>query len=188
MLMVMALAAKEGIRPALLFITGLVTGVWFHTLLLLLGISALIMTVPGALRLMATFGMLYLLYLAVITFKERHQSVQHVDSVKANPNGGGSRFWRGVIMNISNPKVLLFFLAFFPQFAQLNEAGYQARIVLLAVIFIVCSFLAFAVIAWLTSAIGQKHMTNPRYKTLMDWFSIGVFVILALWMLFSLVL
>jgi len=188
MLMVISLAAKEGLKPALLFITGLVSGVWFHTLLILLGVSALIMTTPGALRLMAAFGVVYLSYLAVVTFNERHQLMEVTDSALTVSNGSRSRFWRGVIMNISNPKVLLFFLAFFPQFAQLNEPGYQLRIVLLAFIFIISSFVAFAGIAWLTARLGQKQMTNPRYKVLMDWFSIIVFVFLALLMLFTMVL
>ena len=91
-------------------------------------------------------------------------------------------------MNISNPKVLLFFLAFFPQFAQLDQPGFQLRIIVLAIIFILSSFVAFALIAWLTARLGQKQMNNPRYKTIMDWFSIGVFVLLALWMFFSLVM
>lgn len=186
--MVMTLAAREGLKPAVLFITGLVTGVWFHTLLILLGVSALIMALPGALRLMAAFGGLYLLYLAVATFRERHQSLRQSDSSLTAPHSNRSRYWRGVIMNISNPKVLLFFLAFFPQFAQLEQAGYQIRIVILALIFIVTSFMAFALVAWLTARLGQKQMTNPRYKFMMDWFSIAVFVFLAIWMFVTLVL
>ncbi len=188
MLMVMTLAAKEGLKPALLFITGLVTGVWFHTLLILLGVSALIMTLPGALRMMAAFGVIYLLYLAFATYQERHQVQQQPGSQPVVPQSGSSRYWRGVIMNISNPKVLLFFLAFFPQFAQLDQPGFQLRIIVLAIIFILSSFVAFALIAWLTARLGQKQMNNPRYKTIMDWFSIGVFVLLALWMFFSLVM
>lgn len=192
MLMVITLSAREGLKPALLFISGLVTGVWFHTLLLLLGVSALIIAMPGAMRLMATFGMLYLLYLAWMTFKERHASVSQNGAAGSAQvlvsNQNRSRFWRGIIMNISNPKVLLFFLAFFPQFAQLDVAGYQLRIVLLAVIFIVCSFAAFALVAWLTAQLGQKQMTNPRYKVMMDWFSIVVFLFLAAFMFFTLVL
>ena len=188
MLMVMTLAAREGLKPAVLFITGLVTGVWFHTVLILLGVSALIMTLPGALRFMAAFGALYLLYLAFATYRERHQPLNQSNEQLTAPKSGRSRYWRGVIMNISNPKVLLFFLAFFPQFAQLDQAGYQVRIVVLAIIFILSSFVAFALIAWLTARLGQKQMNNPRYKTIMDWFSIAVFVLLALWMFFSLVM
>lgn len=188
MLMVVTLAAKEGLKPALLFISGLLAGVWFHTLLLLLGVSALIMAMPGALRFMAAFGALYLLYLALATYQERHQPMSQSETQLTTPKSGRSRFWRGVIMNISNPKVLLFFLAFFPQFAQLDQAGYQVRIVVLAFIFIISSFLAFASIAWLTARLGQKQMINPRYKTIMDWFSIGVFVLLAVWIFFTLVI
>ncbi|KAA3642569.1 MAG: LysE family translocator [Proteobacteria bacterium] len=188
MLMVISLAAKEGLKSAVLFITGLVSGVWFHTVLLLLGVSTLIATMPGALRIMAAFGVIYLLYLAWMTFQERHRQLTPVDPHKTSPKPGNSRYWRGVIMNISNPKVLLFFLAFFPQFAQLNQPGYQFRIVILAVIFIVSSFFAFAMVAWLTSKVGQKQMTNPRYKTMMDWFSVVVFVLLAAVMLITMVL
>lgn len=185
--MVVALAAKEGFKSAILFISGLISGVLFHTLLLLLGVSAFIMTVPGAVRIMAAFGVVYMLYLAWMTYQERHNQAKATNqdlTIKSNR----SRYWRGVIMNMSNPKVLLFFLAFFPQFAQLNKPGYQGRIMWLALIFMVCSFAAFAVVAKVTAVLGQKQINNPRYKNMMDWFSIVVFVLLALSLLFTMVL
>ena len=181
MLMVITIAAREGFKSSLLFISGLISGVCFHALLLLLGIATLITQVPGALRLMAVFGVLYLLYLAWLTFRERRSRVQSDKAVTT----GQSRYWRGVIMNISNPKVLLFFLAFFPQFAELDKPGFEVRILLLSLVFMVVSYMAFALVAWITAYGSQKQMTNPRYKNTMDWLSIVVFIALACWLFFD---
>lgn len=178
MLMVITIAAREGFKSSLLFISGLISGVCFHAALLLLGIATLITQLPSAMRLMAVFGVLYLLYLAWLTFQERNTRVSADKPVKTTK----SRYWRGVIMNISNPKVLLFFLAFFPQFAQLEQPGYKLRIVVLALIFMAVSYLVFMVVAWITAYSSQKQLTNPRYKKTMDWLSILVFVVLALWL------
>lgn len=185
MLMVITIAAREGFKSSLLFISGLISGVCFHALLLLLGIATLITQIPGALRLMAVFGVLYLAYLAWLTFQERHSRVQSEQAVTTGQTGNQSRYWRGVIMNISNPKVLLFFMAFFPQFAQLEKPGYGLRILLLSLVFMTVSYLAFTLVAWITAYGSQKQMTNPRYKTTMDWLSIVIFIALALWLFFD---
>ncbi len=185
MLMVISITAREGLKSSLLFISGLISGVCFHALLLLLGIATLITQLPGAMRLMAVFGVLYLGYLAWLTFQERHSRVQSEEAVTTTQTINRSRYWRGVIMNITNPKVLLFFLAFFPQFAQLEKPGYGQRIVLLSLVFMAVSYLAFALVAWITAYGSQKQMTNPRYKVIMDWLSIVVFIALALWLFFD---
>ncbi len=179
-LLVVTIAAKEGFKKALLLTAGLASGVIFHTTLIILGVSALIVASPYAMKLTALFGAGYLLYLAYLTWRHRTDSVSTSDrSIQ------GSYYWRGVIMNISNPKVLLFFLALFPQFAQLNEAGYHWRIAILGLIFIAVTILVFGGLAYLTAKSTQNFIKNPRFKITMDYITIGIFILLSGLLIYS---
>ncbi len=182
-LLVVAIAAKEGFKKAIQLTFGLVSGVIFHTLLIILGISALIIASPIAMKLIAVFGACYLLYLAWLTWKHREAQgeVNQVNTIK------GSYYWRGVIMNISNPKVLLFFLALLPQFAQLDVPGYNWRIAILALLFIVAAVLVFGSLAWLTAHSAQNFMQNPRFKLIMDYITVGIFMVLSGLLLYSII-
>ncbi len=179
-LLVVTIAAKEGFKKAMQLTLGLASGVIFHTLLIILGFSAIIIASPHAMTAIAVFGAGYLLYLAWLTWRHRGDAI-HTDANKIQ----GSYYWRGVIMNISNPKVLLFFLALFPQFAQLDQPGYHWRIAMLGVIFIVVTLLVFGGLAFLTAKSTQNFMQNPRFKIGMDYVTVGVFVLLASLLLYS---
>ncbi|TDR22600.1 LysE family translocator [Marinicella litoralis] len=179
-LLVVTIAAKEGFKKSLQLTLGLASGVVFHTSLIILGVSAAIITYPHAMKLVAAFGAVYLLYLAWLTWQHRQDAID--SSVQEI---SGSYYWRGVIMNISNPKVLLFFLALFPQFAQLDEPGYHWRIAILGLIFIAVTIMVFGGLAYLTAKSTQSFMQNPRFKKGMDYVTIGVFMLLAGLLLFS---
>jgi threonine/homoserine/homoserine lactone efflux protein len=180
-LLVVAIAAKEGFNKALQLTLGLASGVIFHTSLIILGFSAIIIASPVAMKLIALFGAGYLLYLAWLTWQHRNEAIQANNTPKIQ----GSYYWRGVIMNISNPKVLLFFLALFPQFAQLDQPGYHWRIAVLGVIFILTTVAVFGGLAYLTAKSTQNFMQNPRFKLGMDYVTVGIFVGLAGLLLYS---
>lgn len=179
-LLVVAIAAKEGFKRALLLTLGLASGVVFHTLLIILGVSAVIIASPYAMKLIAVFGALYLLYLAWLTWRHRAAAIS-----TEGQQIQGSYYWRGVIMNISNPKVLLFFLALFPQFAQLELPGYHWRIAVLGLIFIVVTILVFGGLAFLTAKSTQNFMQKPQFKAAMDYVTVVIFVVLASLLLVS---
>ncbi len=179
-LLVVAIAAKEGFKKALMLTLGLASGVIFHTLLIILGFSAMIIASPYAMKAIAVFGACYLLYLAWLTWQHRSDVIT---SPKAKIRG--SYYVRGVIMNISNPKVLLFFLALFPQFAQLNLPGYQWRIVILGLIFMLVTVFVFGGLAYLTAKSTQNFMQNHTFKKWMDFMTMGIFVTLAGLLLYS---
>lgn len=181
-LLVVAVAAKDGFKKALFLTLGLASGVIFHTLLIILGLSALIIASPMAMNSIALFGAGYLLYLAWLTWIHRNDEASEADTPKIQ----GSYYWRGVIMNISNPKVLLFFLALFPQFAQLDQPGYHVRIAVLGMLFIAVTIVVFSGLAYLTAKSAQSFLQNPRFKLGMDYVTVGIFVGLAGLLLFSL--
>ena len=180
-LLVITIAAKEGFNKAFLLTLGLASGVIFHTTLIILGVSAIIIASPVAMNMVALFGACYLLYLAWLTWNHRHENQQKPTAYKIS----GSYYIRGVIMNISNPKVLLFFLALFPQFAQLDQPGYHWRIAFLGLIFILVTVWVFGGLAYLTAKTTQNFMQNPKFKLTMDFVTIGIFVALAGLLLFS---
>lgn len=179
-LLVVAIAAKEGFKKAFFLTVGLASGVIFHTTLIILGVSALIVASPYAMKVIAFFGASYLLYLAWLTWQHRDDVVSPADKKIQ-----GSYYWRGVIMNISNPKVLLFFLALFPQFAQLHEPGYHGRIAILGLIFILVTVLVFGSLAYVTAKSTQNFIQNPNFKLRMDHITVIIFVVLAVWLLVS---
>ncbi|VAW45383.1 hypothetical protein MNBD_GAMMA02-1107 [hydrothermal vent metagenome] len=180
-LLVVAIAAKEGFKKALQFTLGLASGVIFHTLLIILGLSAIIIASSVAMKLIALFGAMYLLYLAWLTWWHRNDSI----SQTCIPKIQGSYYLRGVVMNISNPKVLLFFLALFPQFAQLDQPGYHWRIAVLGLIFILVTITVFGGLAYLTAKSTQNIMQNRQFKLGMDYVTVAIFVILAGLLLFT---
>lgn len=182
-LLVVAIAAKEGFNKAIQLTLGLASGVLVHTSLIILGFSAMISASPLAMTVIAVFGAAYLLYLAILTWRHRHDHLQQTDSRVTE----GSYYWRGVIMNITNPKVLLFFLALFPQFAALDEPGYHLRIAVLGGLFIAATLLVFGGLAWLMAKTTQNIMQKPGFKLVMDWITIGIFVLLAGLLLYSVV-
>lgn len=180
-LLVVAIAAKEGFKRALQLTLGLASGVIFHTALIILGISAVIITNPLAMKLVALFGASYLLYLAWLTWVHRHAELTQSATKKIQ----GSYYVRGVIMNISNPKVLLFFLALFPQFAQLDLPGYHWRIAILGLIFIAVTIAVFGSLAYLTAKSTQNIMQNPKFKLAMDYVTVVIFVVIAVFLMYS---
>jgi threonine/homoserine/homoserine lactone efflux protein len=180
-LLVLTIAAKEGFKKAFQLTLGLASGVIFHTTLIILGLSALVIASPVAMKVVAVFGAGYLLYLAWLTWQHRQEAITDINKPKIK----GSYYWRGVIMNMTNPKVLLFFLALFPQFAQLNQPGYHVRIAVLGLIFIMATVLVFGGLAYLTAKSTQSFMQNPKFKLRMDYITVVIFVGLAGLLFFS---
>lgn len=179
-LLVVAMAAKEGFKKAFQLTLGLASGVIVHTLLIMLGISALIIASAWAMKVIAVFGACYLLYLAYLIWVHRSEQAH-----AAKTQIKGSYYWRGVIMNISNPKVLLFFLALFPQFAQLDQPGYTWRIAILGLLFIIATIMVFGALAYITAKTAQNFMQNPKFKLTMDYITVAIFVGLAGLLLYS---
>jgi len=175
---VIVTSLAQGFKTSLKFILGLCTGIVLHTFLIIIGVSALISQSQYGLTVLKYFAVFYLLYLAYKTYQHRH------DPINLSPlNKVENYFFRGFIMNISNPKVLLFFLAFFPQFAHFDQEGYASRLALLGLLFILVTFFVFSLIAWLASRGRQGFVENPKYAYSINVLAIFVFVSVSLLLL-----
>ena len=136
----LASGAKSGVALS----GGLASGIVFHTGLVMLGAAALIKASPFAFMTLKFVGAGYLLYLAWQAFHEQGdlELGQNNDTLAY-----GALYRRGVLMNILNPKVLLFFLAFLPQFVDTGSEQLALQIALLGAVFALQAFVIFAFIA-----------------------------------------
>ncbi len=143
---------------------GLAFGNMFHTLLICLGISALIVTFPAALTTVKYMGFIYLLYLSTDALLNRNKKVfekeeeSEIDSKKL--------FIKGLLMNILNPKVSLFFIAFLPQFISKNSSDPSFELFILGIIFIGIVIICFSTIALIANYLSRflKKFNNIDFK------------------------
>ena len=145
---IMYLLAKslaDGARNGVALAAGLSSGILFHTTLVILGVAALIQGSPAALAALKYLSALYLLYLAVGAFRDK--SDLKLESAGPSENRL-ALYQRGILMNVLNPKVLLFFLTFLPQFVPADTETVGRQIALLGLLFAVQAFLIFSAVAF----------------------------------------
>lgn len=127
-LFVMAQAAQQGRRAGLLVTLGLCTGLLVHTAGVTFGLAALFKASATAFALLKFAGAGYLLFLAWQAF---HAGTETGPTANLDRLSGPRLYRRGIIMNITNPKVSIFFLAFLPQFADPARGSLAMQLLLL---------------------------------------------------------
>ena len=168
---------------ALLAAWGMVSGVLIHTTLAALGISAVIYSSQWAFTLLKIAGACYLFYLAIVTFLARNQAL-NVRDESSNDQTRLSMYRRGFLMNVLNPKVGIFFLAFLPQFVSPESGSSSFQMILLGVIFMAQAFVIFSMIAWFSASIGGLLRRRPfmskvlSITTSLIFFSLGLKLVL----------
>ena len=122
---VLTQSALYGFRAGIVTTLGLMTGLFGHTAAVALGVAALFQTSEMAFTVLKCAGAAYLLYLAWLSFRSGASRAWLEQSTFP---GYWALYRRGVIMNITNPKVTLFFLAFLPQFAKPNGSTLPSEV------------------------------------------------------------
>ena len=174
---VLTQSAIQG-RAAGLFVTlGLCTGLLFHTAAVVLGVAALFAASAVAFNVLKYIGAAYLLYLAWQAFRAGASDLLE-NRDKAIPSH--HLYARGVIMNITNPKVAIFFLAFLPQFADPARGSLSLQLALFGAIFIVAALLVFGLIAWFAGYLGERLGQSRRAQIILNRIAGTVFAGLAL--------
>ena len=163
---------------------GLISGCLVHTTLLAFGVSALVKANDNLFFVIKLFGALYLFYLAYKVFKE--PSSISLDSPLTVPKKSLVQlFKQGFIMNVLNPKVTIFFLAFFPGFLFSDTLNHPAQFYVLGILFMFVSFIIFALIALLAGSISVYLKNNANIGKYLKWLQILVFIGIAVYILLS---
>jgi len=177
-LFVLMQAATRGRRAGLCVVLGLCTGLVVHTVAVALGLAAVFAASAAAFTVLKLVGAAYLLYLAWQAF---HAPASSGDAANAGAEPGMfSMYLRGVVMNLTNPKVVFFFLAFLPQFVRPEQGPVATQILWLGLLFILATLLSFGVITLFASAISQRLRGSAKAQLALNRTAALVFCGLAL--------
>ena len=180
---VLTFSAKYGRTLGVLFVLGLVCGCFIHTSLVAFGVSALIINNSLLLSILKYLGAIYLLFFAIKVYKSDNEikdlkdSKYEVNKLKV--------FINGLLMNILNPKVLIFFLAFFPTFIFSDSISPVIQFYILGGIFMLITFIVFSSIAFFSSLIYKNFKKYKFYTELLKWLNIIVLISIAIIILLS---
>lgn len=179
---VLTQSALYGARAGISTMFGLLTGICGHTTAVALGVAALFQTSQLAFTALIFAGAAYLLYLAWLSFRSGTSTAR---LERSQFPGYWALYRRGVIMNITNPKVTLFFLAFLPQFVDPARGSIPFQITIFGVLFQIASLLVFGTVSLLGGKLAERFNKSVRGQLIMNRIAGTVFVILALALIFA---
>lgn len=174
----------NGRKYGLATTAGLISGCLVHTTLLAFGVSALIKENDQLFFIIKLLGALYLFFLAYKVFKaDVTLEISNALSVPKKPLG--QLFKQGFIMNVLNPKVTIFFLAFFPAFLFSDTMDTALQFYILGFLFMFVSFLIFGLIAVLAGNISDYLKRNKDAGEYLKWLQIIAFIGIGIYILLS---
>jgi threonine/homoserine/homoserine lactone efflux protein len=177
-LMVLGVGISKGRRQGIAFGLGCALGCLSHTVLAAVGVSALIASSAAAFTALKVCGGLYLVWLGFNALRSK-------GGVKAGTASGEEQssmrlFFRGVLANAINPKVVLFFLSFLPQFVIAANGNVPWQIAALGVTFTVQAAVLFGLLGYFSGSIGQWLARKPRASLVLDRLAGAVFITLGI--------
>ncbi len=166
----------RGVSSGLFVTLGLCTGLLVHTSAVALGVAVIFQQSLLAFTMLKLCGAAYLLYLAWGAFRA---GASGLGSLKAAALDKTALYRRGIVMNITNPKVSIFFLAFLPQFTNPTQGHLTLQLLELGAIFIVCTLLVFGLVSLLAGKLGNWFNQSPKAEVIMNRVAGSVFAALA---------
>jgi len=171
-------ALNQGRAAGFASMAGALTGTLVHTTLVVVGISALIVASPSAFIALKVFGAGYLVFLA-------YQAIRHGSAFKPTKKSGPRlsivrSFTIGFGVNLLNPKIILFFMTFLPQFVSQHDPDAPGKLFFLGVMFVVLSIPVTAPMVLAAERFSVAMTRNPRITRAVDYLFAGVFSAFAL--------
>ncbi|ART50216.1 LysE family translocator [Acidovorax carolinensis] len=184
-LFVLLQSAQRGWRAGMAVVVGLCAGLVVHTAAVALGLAAVFAASAMAFTVLKYCGAAYLAYLAWQALRAPAATAQEPASTQGTQGkqGGPSlrrMVGRGMVMNLTNPKVLVFFLAFLPQFADPARGSVALQLMVLGVVFMLATLLVFGAIACFSGGFGALLQRSARAQTVLNRVAGLVFLGLAL--------
>lgn len=171
----------NGKKFGLATVFGLISGCLVHTTLLAFGVSAIITESENLFFAIKLFGAIYLLYLAYKVYNADASIILSEENVVKKTTF--QLFKQGFVMNVLNPKVSIFFLAFFPGFLFSDTISTVLQFYVLGLLFMLVSLFIFSAIAILAGVISTKIKENKNIGFYLKWTQIVVFVVIAVFIL-----
>ena len=161
-----------GRRAGIAAATGASLGIIVHSLLAAFGLSALVAASPSMFLALKVLGAAYLLWLAV-------DAIRNGSSLSVAAEGPTMPFWRtlalGIGVNLTNPKVVLFFVTFLPQFIDAADPHAGAKLLFLGIYFVVFSYPLALLLVLGAEQLVVTIKRRPRLLRAIDWLFAGIF-------------
>ena len=173
MFYVITRGVTQGRQAGMVSALGVICGILVHTIAAALGLTLIIQTSAFAFLLVKYLGAIYLITLGVKAWRDRSTfSLQHSPSSMSFHRV----FWQGVLSNVLNPKIAIFFLAFLPQFV--DKAGSQVtlQMITLGITFAFFGLCFLLVVGYSSGSIGSWLTNQPRYTQLLQRFAGGMLI------------
>lgn len=181
-LFVLTQSALKGVKAGIFVTFGLATGLIVHTAAVVLGLAALIQVSVVAFTVLKLVGAAYLLYLAWGAFRAKPEIAGEGEDTGLT---GFQYYRRGIIMNVTNPKVSIFFLAFLPQFVDPALGSLTMQMLTLAFVFFLVTIVVFSLFALLSGFLGSRLARSEKAQNIMNKIAAFVFAGLAAKLLVS---
>ncbi|MFG6490343.1 LysE family translocator [Roseateles sp. BYS78W] len=173
-LMVLSMGMSRGRRAGIAFGLGCALGCLSHTLLAVVGVSALVAASPVAFTLLKVAGGAYLVWMGVQAW--RHAGAVRVGGEATDTTPLRQLFVKGLIANAINPKVVLFFLSFLPQFVVASQGEVAWQLGLLGLLFTAQAVLLFGLLGYFSGSVGAWLNRRPGVGRWLDRLAGTVFI------------
>ena len=168
-------SSTEGKIAGIKTVFGLTTGLIFHTLLLVFGVSALINSNEYFFFILKVFGFIYFIFLAISTYNKNSK----IDNKSLSSKND---FTTGLMMNVLNPKVSIFFIAFFPNYIFHNSWSYELQFSILGLIFWLVANTIFLLVV-LLSSFNTGFVNNLINHNKIKVFKSVFYLFIAIWII-----
>lgn len=172
----MAAGLSRGARASVIAAVGCTLGIVPHMVAAITGLAALLHTSAMAFQMLKYLGVAYLLYMARSTLSDKGALKVEKDTT---PRSATKVIVSGILINILNPKLTIFFFAFLPQFVSSDEPNAFPRMVELSAVFMLLTFVVFVGYGKFAAAIRNHVTSRPRVLAWMRRVFAGAFVALA---------
>ena len=173
---VISQSISKGVKSAITTSLGLTSGLLVHTFLVTIGLSLIISQNEYVFNFIRLLGILYFSYLIILVFISRNKKKE----LDIN-NKSSNDFYRGLIMNLLNPKVSLFFIAFFPGFLFHNDLNNEIQFLILGGIFWLQATLVFLLVSLLSFKLNSFSKRQSLISNNIYLFEIGVYIFIIYW-------
>ena len=173
-LYVLSQSLSNGFKSGFFVSLGLVSGLFFHTAFISLGFGFLISEYPDIFKFIKYFGAFYLIFIGINLILNRNK----IKEIKKTQNTLLKNYTTGLIMNIINPKVSLFFLSIFPLFLFDDILNVKIQFLILGIIFIIQSIFVFSLVS-LFSSFVRKNIFSIKRNVFFNYFQSTILFLIA---------
>jgi threonine/homoserine/homoserine lactone efflux protein len=173
MLYVITRGMTHGRRAGILSAIGVICGILVHTTMAAFGLTLIFQTSAFAFLIVKYLGASYLIYLGIKSWKDKNTfsletSISMMSSYRL--------FWQGVLSNVVNPKIAIFFLAFLPQFVDKGGSQVTLQLILLGLTFAFLGLIFLLAVGYSSGTIGSWIAQRPQYAQLLGRLSGGILI------------